>query len=141
MGLCRSKEYLRQYRILSEYLRQLEEDIRELEEQCDSVTLQITGMPHASDLKDRTAELAVKLTELHEQALMQREQAWQKRTEIRERINSLGNWRQSRVLYLRYIAGMTWPQIAVEMDYTNMRGLFRMHGRALMSFEKNFFEN
>ena len=139
MGLCRAKEYLRQYSVLREYVRQLEEDIRELEEQRDSVSKQITGMPHASDLKDRTADLAVKLTELHEQALEQRAEAWRKRTEIRDQINSLGNWRQSRVLYLRYIAGMTWPQIAVEMGYAALSPLHRLHGRALQAFEKKIF--
>lgn len=46
-------------------------------------------------------------------------------------IDKLENPKQRRVLYLRYLCGRTWPEIAEEMGYTDVKSALRIHGRAL----------
>lgn len=50
-------------------------------------------------------------------------------------INSLEDARYRQVLTLRYLAGMRWEKIAAEMGYTDLRFVFRLHGRALLAAE------
>ena len=39
------------------------------------------------------------------------------------------------LLMYRYVDGMKWSQVAAALNVSDMRSLFRMHGRALKAFE------
>ena len=50
--------------------------------------------------------------------------------EVPQAIDRLPDERLARLLRLRYIDGMTWERVAVEMHYSYMQ-VCRMHGKAL----------
>lgn len=52
------------------------------------------------------------------------------RREIGQAIDRVQDERLSRLLRLRYINGLTWERVAVEMDYSYMQ-VCRLHGKAL----------
>ena len=126
-----AKEYLCQYRRLTERIRQINLDIEKLSAEIDSVSISYDGMPKGSAISNRTERMAVKLTSRREDLLRCKEEAWEKREEIQQVIDSVSKAAYSRVLYDRYILCWTWPQIAADMgkDIKHVSGY--IHGRAL----------
>lgn len=51
-------------------------------------------------------------------------------------IDRLPKARHQRVLRLRYLCGMSWPEITDEMGYTDEKSAYRIHGWALKEAEK-----
>ena len=51
-------------------------------------------------------------------------------------IDALPNQRHRQVLTLRYLCGMSWPEITEEMGYSEEKSAFRVHGRALQVIKK-----
>lgn len=54
-----------------------------------------------------------------------------KRNEICEMLDGLENARQFDVLYKRYVLYEKWSRIAEEMGFTDVRGVYKLHGIAL----------
>lgn len=55
--------------------------------------------------------------------------------EIQECINRIEDFNQQLLLELRYLCNKGWDDIAISMGY-DRRTVFRIHGKALKSFEK-----
>lgn len=53
------------------------------------------------------------------------------KAEILKAINKVDNSTYRLLLTLRYIRFMTWERIAEEMNYRDVRWVYRLHGRAL----------
>lgn len=51
-------------------------------------------------------------------------------------IDAIPSRRHRQVLTLRYLCGMSWPEITDEMGYSEEKSAFRVHGRALQMAEK-----
>ena len=49
---------------------------------------------------------------------------------VESKINTVGNSTLRRILFLRYINGLTWENVAVVMNY-GYRQVCRLHGKAL----------
>ena len=58
------------------------------------------------------------------------------KTEILRAINKVDNSAYRLLLTLRYIRFMTWERIAEEMNYKDVRWVYRLHGRALRECDK-----
>ena len=57
------------------------------------------------------------------------------RMEAKAMIKALPDPQHQAVLYARYINGLRWEAIAVEMGYS-WKGVFKIHGQALQAFEQ-----
>lgn len=97
------------------------------------------GEPKGSALSDPTAIRAMKLVEkldAYEAELRAIElDLWSRRRHIIGLINQIEDAKGSRLLYLRYVSGMSWAEIGMELDLSE-RHLFRLEEVALKQFEE-----
>lgn len=91
------------------------------------------GMPHGSDQADLSDYIVI-LDELMESLKLERLNGAIKRRRIEKSIQKLSDENEAEVLKLRYIKGMKWEKIALEMNYT-WRWVHQIHGRALEHLE------
>lgn len=131
-----AKEFLRQYRRLTVKIRQLDLDIMQLEEMYDSISIDYSGMPHGSNIADRTAQLATQMSGLRLQKVQLRAEALEKREEVIKVINQVDDPIQCQLLYDRYILFMTWERIAEDCDRSDKWCRTELHSRALQSVNK-----
>lgn len=129
----RKKEYLNSYRNILELERELTDEINQLrlEKQSPKSTA-FDAMPKSHntnrDLSDYVARIDDLLMRLQE-AVNQRIAI---RREINERLNQMAE-RENLLLYLRYIQGLSFREIAQRMRYEE-RQIYRIHGDALRHF-------
>lgn len=123
-----AKRFLsRAYHIDQKIERRTEEAAR-LRSRLEKATAQLTGMPRGGN-SDWT-DTEVKVLELEEQIKAEIERLCQVKREIREAIDAVEDARYRELLELRYIVGMRWERIAVEMNYA-YDWIRHMHGEAL----------
>lgn len=126
----KAKKYLWQYKRLENELKTIAEEIVALEEQKDSITVKMDGMPHGSGISDKTANLAIKTADMLMESIEVRTRATEKRREIVERIMGLHDRYQSRILYLHFIQGETIEAIAEDIN-KSLRHTHRLYANAL----------
>lgn len=129
----KKKEYLWGYQRAKRQMERLEEELAELrlDKMCPSVIQD--GMPHASGGGDLSG-YAARVDALERKILKARYKRIQKFKEIRDRIERLEDENEKDVLVYRYIRGMKWEDIAVQMNI-GYRHVLRMHGKALENFK------
>lgn len=129
-----AKEYLQEYKALTDRIKVLQETIEQLRTEAESVSINLDGMPKGKNRNDRMERLAVKLAEYESEMSEEMSAAWAKRMDIIRTIGMLDH-RHQLLLHKRYIEDMRWEQIAYEMHIT-WRHCHRIHGRALTELEK-----
>ncbi len=130
-----AKEYLSQYKKLEELLQATEADLEELKEAYDHIQVQMDGMPRGTEISNPTEALALKITMMTYQVMEERTALLAKKRDIRAVISQIKEWKQIRVINLKYIEGKSWNEIAKEMHYTR-RTITRLHGYALLQVTK-----
>ena len=97
------------------------------------------GAPRGTAISDPTAARAMKLVdklERYEQELRELElELWEKRRHIIGLINRVDDAKGSRLLYLRYVSGMSWAEIGMELDLSE-RHLYRLEEMAVQEFNR-----
>ena len=83
-----------------------------------------------SDILDRESELKTLV-----EAFLRKEK------EISEQIDSMENSRQREILHWRYIECLPLEKVAVNYMEISFRHATRIHGQALIEFEKKFGKN
>ena len=126
---------MRQYQRLTKKIEIAEAELEAVREARSSISVQMDGMPRGSGLADKTATLAAKLIDMESELVDLRAEAWEARRRVVATINKVPSAEQSKVLYLRYIEGMTWDGIVEAMAYS-YKWVFILHGRALQEVEK-----
>lgn len=135
-----AKEYLLQYRRLTEKLRALEADIIEYETIATNTTQSIDGMPHAHGPSDKVGSLAVKIADLKAKKEVVITEVVTQREEIRSMIDQIGDARYAKLLSIRYVeldSGgrlQTWDNVAdqMHMEVSWVKG--GLHSQALAAF-------
>ncbi len=127
------KKYLNGYRYAKRREAQLSQQIKELRGQRMFPGILDDGLPKGSGYHD-LSEYAARLDELITQLEREREQAVKQYKEIHDQIHKMRDDKEKEVLERRYLMGMHWERIAVEMNY-NYRWVLRIHGKALHHFE------
>lgn len=123
-----AKQFLSQaYRIDSQIERRTEEIMR-LRSRLEKATAQLTGMPRGGQ-SDWT-ELDVKLLEYEARLKAEASELIRIKGQIRDAIDAVEDKRYRELLKMRYIMGMRWERIAVELNYSYQH-VMRMHGEAL----------
>lgn len=127
-----AKEYLRQYRKLTERIRQLDMSIEKIEAELQGTSGSGgDGTPRGTAISDPTGRFAVELADMKQRRVRLREEAWRKRDEIEAVIREVDDPVCSRLLYDRYILCMQWEEIAEDIHHDPMYTRARLHGRAL----------
>lgn len=124
------KEFLQQYRLAEMEEQRLENEIERWRSRAEKVTPGYGKAPAGGGdgrSMERTLE---RLGELAGELTHQWDKMVRLRREIGAAIDTVPDARLRELLRLRYIEGMTWERVAVQMGYSYMQ-VCRLHGKAL----------
>ncbi len=124
-----AKEYLKQYRRISDDIESKKEQINRLRELSKGLSrsMRTGGSRRISDKVGRTVAKIIDMeNKLCCQVILQLEL----KTEIENTIAKVDDPILRELLSLRYISGDEWEQIAESMNYS-VRQTYRLHGKAL----------
>mgnify|MGYP001863189940 CR=1 FL=1 len=127
------KEYLSSYQKAVRREQEILDEIQQLrmDEMFPSVVND--GIPKGSEQRD-LSDYVAKLDELIEKLKQERFEKIKRMDDILYHISLLRDEDEKRVLRLRYIKGLKWEEVAVNMDY-KWAQMHRIHSRALKNFK------
>lgn len=135
------KEYLWQYLWITELVDDMERDLEDLREISGSLSVNLDGMPRGTDISDRTGNAAARLADLSSAITEEKMKREEKRWEIMGVISKVKDPALYKILRKRYIDFSVskkgrkylrrWEKIAEEMDYYDLRYVYRKHNQAL----------
>lgn len=126
------KEYLKSYLRAVRREKEILEEIQRLRFNKMFPSVVNDGMPKGSGQSD-LAEYAAILDEEIEKLKRERLKQARLYRDIEDRIRRISDDNEQRVLRLRYIKGLTWEEVAVEMKY-GWTHVHNIHSRALRNF-------
>ncbi len=132
-------ERLSQLRYLRAEAELLEGRILELEEAAAGGVLRITGMPRGSGNADKVGRLAAKIADLRTELTDRREECLEELARLYGFIEGIGDSLTRQVMIYRYVDGMTWQKIAVELGEADEQYPRRLHNKFLRNakFDEN----
>ena len=131
-----AKEYLMQIHNLDTRIKNIDDEIKDLRNEIITVRSSWPdGQVHGSDTTSPVEEAVVALVDgikkLETEQLMLRSELWSTRNQIIQTIGQVTRPEHNRLLYLRYVQGKMWEEIAVEMHYTYQWVAGPLHSNAL----------
>lgn len=133
------KTWLRSYRYLKSEAERLEEELAYWRSKAEKMTRELSGMPSGSGGRDKVPACVEKIWELEREFNTKLSDMVEQRQAIERAIESLPN-KQKQLMRYRYIDGMKWEKVAVEMNM-EYRWVLRIHGRALQEICKLTMES
>lgn len=127
------KEYLRSYQKAVRREQEILDEIQQLRMDKMFPSVVNDGMPKGSEQRD-LSDYVAKLDELIEKLKQERFEKIKRMDDILYHISLLRDEDEQRVLRLRYIKGLKWEEVAVNMDY-KWAQIHRIHSRALKNFK------
>lgn len=124
------KMFLGRYLEVVEEEKEIQEEITYWESKAEKITAAWSDVPGGGDRGDKVQTGAIKLAELRDMLNEKRLELLKIRVAIEMAINGVEDGTQRRLLRLRYIKGLTWEKISVEMNYSYVHTC-RIHGYAL----------
>lgn len=128
----KKKKYLRSYWEATRREREILEEIQRLREDKMFPSVVNDGMPRGGDQSDLSYYMVL-LDEQIELLKAERLEKARAYAGIENRIRGMENEDEQRVLRLRYIRGLKWEEVAVEMEHS-WQHVHRIHARALKNF-------
>ena len=132
-----AKIYLRRYRALVIQRDSLQRSIDAAYDRAYSCTqrLKPVHVQGGGGVCDRMAEDVARITDATEQLRDAKAKVDAALGEILTAINAVPDEMQKTVLMLRYVEGLEWHKVAVQINYTEA-GVYVLHGRALWNVKK-----
>lgn len=127
------KEYLKSYQRSVKREQDILDEIQRLRMDKMFPSIVNDGMPHGSSQRD-LSDYIVTIDEMIENLKQERLKRAKRQQEIERRIEKMEDEDEQRVLRLRYIKGMKWEEVAVEMGYS-WKQVHRIHSEALRNFK------
>lgn len=130
-----ARDYLNRIRRQNQIVKQMEMEMMEVRSdilslRASSLSEKVSGTKE-SDLADKY----IRLEKYFDKVNTEWDTLIDMRTEAKAMIRALPDENQQAVLYARYINCDRWETIAFDMHYS-WRGIFRLHGIALKTFER-----
>lgn len=126
------KEYLKSYQRSVKREQDILDEIQRLRLDKMFPSIVNDGMPHGSSQRDLSDYIET-IDEMIEDLKTERLKRAKRQQEIEQRIQQMEDEDEQRVLRLRYIKGMKWEEVAVEMGYS-WRRTHDIHSKALKNF-------
>lgn len=126
------KEYLKSYQKALRRENDILDEIQRLRADKMFPSVVNDGMPRGTNQSDLSAYVAI-LDEQIEELKRERLERAKIRADIEKRIRKMEDEDEQRVLRLRYIKGVKWEEVAVEMDFS-WQHVHKIHSRALQNF-------
>lgn len=150
-----AKEYLLQIRSLDARLKIIDNTIKKLRAEIESLDISVKsswpdGQPHGTILTDPTGskatqladkvdirreELRKRLLDYEYEQIRVRSALWSKQIEIIDTLSKVTDPTLYKILSYRYVDGQSFEWIAVEINYT-WRHTINLHGRALEELQR-----
>lgn len=127
------KEYLKSYQRSVKREQDILDEIQRLRLDKMFPSIVNDGMPHGSSQTDLSDYIVI-IDEMIEDLKQERLKRAKRQQEIEHRIQQMKDEDEQRVLRLRYIKGMKWEEVAVEMGYS-WKQIHRIHSEALRNFK------
>lgn len=127
------KEYLRSYQKAVSREQEILDEIQQLRMDKMFPSVVNDGMPKGSKQSD-LSEYVSKLDELIEKLKQERFEKIKRMDDILYHISLLRDEDEQRVLRLRYIKGLKWEEVAVNMNY-KWAQMHRIHSSALKNLK------
>ena len=122
-----AKEYLSQYRDCMVRIKEISRHLQELR----GVTESLRG-----EDGQRVALAVSELEDAHDEVAAEIDRLIKLRDDVVSTINSVSSGTYRSLLYNRYVLGMTWEQVAVDMGYSYVHIVHRLHPLALADLQK-----
>lgn len=129
----KKKEYLKSYQRSAKREQDILEEIRKLRMDKMFPSVVNDGMPKGSSQSDLSGYAAT-LDDLIEKLKKERLEKIQHLRNIEDQIGKMQDEDEKRVLRLRYIRGLKWEEVAVEMGYS-WKQTHRIHSQALIDLK------
>ena len=127
------KEYLKSYQKAVRREQEILDEVQQLRMDKMFPSVVNDGMPKGSKQSD-LSEYIVRLDNLIEKLKQERFEKIKLMDDILYHISLLRDEDEQRVLRLRYIKGLKWEEVAVNMNY-KWAQMHRIHSRALKNFK------
>lgn len=122
--------YLSRYRRMSKRIDRLLEEQSRWREMALKITPVLSQTPGGGESGSPIERPMDKVLEIDEEIKREIEELQTVRQGIRSALDQLEDENLKLLMEYRYIDGMTWEQVAVEMHYSYMQ-ICRLHGKAL----------
>ena len=124
-----TKKELKEYVWIQDNIKELEERLFEIETQATKCTTTLSDMPKGSGTQDKIGNHVVETVAISNMINRELARGRKKMVEIEQAIDGLDE-REKRLMRLRYIKGVRWEEICVEMSYSWMQ-IHRIHADVL----------
>lgn len=132
-----AKEYLRQYRDADDAINAKLDQIHRLRELATKTTQTLAkDRVRASGEQDKVAKIVTKIVDMEREVDADIDGLREVKRQVEDTIAGVSDPRERKVLTLRYINGLRWEEIAVQLNY-HYRWVLELHGRGLRAVEKN----
>lgn len=132
----KAKTYLREYERARKRIVEIEELIKDLEDQSTNVTQALDQeRVQTSPQPDRIGLVVAKMSDLKAELEEREASAENIKREVIRTLIQLEDPDYQKVLRLRYIDCLGWGRVIEEMSYSD-RAVYYIHGRALAEVEK-----
>lgn len=131
-----AKEYLLQAKYLDQQINNKICQLRMLNDLATKVTYTMTGMPGGfGDRASKQDSVVTKIIDFQKEINADIDRLVDLKREILISIQALSSVEYQLVLEKRYIMFEKWEKIAADMN-TDIRNIYRIHGKALLELEK-----
>jgi len=124
------KQYLRRYQAINADINQMCEELSEWRTKATKITPTISDMPKSNGGENRLQGAVDHIVEIESKINARIDELVQAREEVLRVIEDVEDPDLRLLLKYRYINGLTWEKLAVEMSYT-YRNVLYLHGKAL----------
>lgn len=131
-----AKEYLEQVQRAEEELKLLNAEKAHYLEMATSTGVKLDGMPHNPNVTSRVENAAVSMADLISVLDARINEYVNLIGQARFLIQQIQPARFRQLLTLKYMLGMSWPEVRAEMHYSDEKSVYRVHGYALKEFDK-----
>ena len=125
------KSILLEYRAIERRINRLIDEKAAWNAKATATTSSFSDMPRSGGGSDKIQTTVEKIIEIEEKLDHEIDALVDLRNRIEAAVEKLEDGRLRDVMRYRYIDGMKWEQIAVEMHYSYMQ-VCRLHGKALL---------
>lgn len=133
-----AKEYLQQYRNSDREINSKLDQIRRLRELATKTTSTLNPDKVQTSSVNKTEIIVAKIVDLEREIDAEIDKLCHIRREVQVSIKMIDEAAYRNVLELRYIQGLSWEQIAVNLNYT-YRHVTRLHGEALQKVKMSYY--
>lgn len=132
-----AKAYLKRIRLYDSHINNKMEELERLKAMVTKITQTLReDAGGGSRSQDKIGDAVSRIVDLQAELNAEIDRYIDSKAEICKALNKIQKQRYFDVLYKRYVLFKTWQQIADEMGYTDLRSVYRLHGRALLAFNR-----